>query len=313
MMSTHNGQDGSGRGRAELVTALAQALDHVGQALPLILVTGAADAADLVGGARATIEIVERGSRATELEPGLGASVASLAAVLGEVAAAGDLIAVAPAVADAVPGDILHAERGGVVAYCRMLAHLTQAGRSLRGLPGPVPQLLADAEAVLGDAVVGHDHELTARVLATWPLLGAPWTAPARCALDQLLAAWAAYGFLPARNGPVMASRREILLAGARPSLALAMLLALALEHGATPQPWTASEIDAAVRERLSTDGPALDGVLLISAAILRADDMTQLRTVLEIAVDCGVQADSAMAAALDALVGSGPFAARAA
>ncbi|MEI2775628.1 MAG: hypothetical protein V9G19_06565 [Tetrasphaera sp.] len=299
------------RARADLVGALAQTLQIVVDARRVVRDGGARDADVLDAEIDMTVDIVARRTRAYAAEPDLASAVDAVRRAWPlEAAHATGSPAAAPQVT--MPADLLRAGRGEVILYCRMLADVTEAGRSLQWLPAPVPKILADAEAVLGDAVVAQDHELTARLLATWPLLGAPWTAPARCALDRLLAARAAYGFLPPTTGPVAAARDELLRTVARPSIALALALSLALEHGPIPQPWTPSEVDLRVRDRLGAGGPVVDATLLVSAAVLRADDHRQLRAVLDIAAD-GVAADSALALAIDELSGTGPFAARAA
>lgn len=135
--------------------------------------------------------------------------------------------------------DVLHVERAAVLASVRTLTALSDIGHALPRMGRPVPQVLADAEALLGAAVGAGDHELTAALLTVWPLLGAPWSAPARCALDRVVDAYAAYGYLPPADGPVAEAGPDVLRAGLAPAAALALLLALVLEHGAAPIPWT--------------------------------------------------------------------------
>ena len=151
----------------------------------------------------------------------------------------------------------------------------------------PVPQLLADAEAMLGDAVARRDHELTAALLTVWPLLGGAWSATARCALDRLLAAHAAYGFLPPVDGPVAPVGDDVLRAGGAATGALALLLTLLLEHSALPQPWSATDTDLTVARMLAQDAGVVDATLAVSSALgtaSRAGDRVGVLAILELA-----------------------------
>ncbi len=261
----------------------------------------------LVARSAATLVVLTRSPRLRAAVPDSGGIADTLSQVLASAPAA------APAAEAPLVADALHADRDAILASVRRLTTLTRIGHALPRLPRPVPQLLADAEAMLGDAVARRDHELTATLLTVWPLLGGVWTATARCALDDLLATHAAYGFLPPLDGPVAPVGEDLLRAGAGPTGALALLLTLLLEHAAVPQPWAATDTDAAVCRALIPDAGVVDATLAVSGALrqaMRTADRRAVLAILEIALGAGVEAESAIAAAVEDLAGHGPFAA---
>ncbi|MEI2775694.1 MAG: hypothetical protein V9G19_06910 [Tetrasphaera sp.] len=306
--------------RAAMTAALSRAIGEVALELP-----GLSD--DSVAGTRATCQasavltVVRRAARVGAIDPAVTTAAAELRAAL-----AGDGDPVEAALLSSTtwipPVDVLHSQRADLIAFTEALVRATKAGCCLPRLPRPVPQLLDDAEAALGAALAAGDHELTARLLATWPLLGAPWTAPARCALDELL---------------VAASLGE-LAPGLETTLSVALVMALALEHGGVPEPWAATDTDRRVGEHLaslhtsdthtsdievgpapssaadtppSVGPPVRDSALVVAAALRAAaldGDRPRLRAVLALAVACGVSADAAIAATLAELCGLGAF-----
>lgn len=283
--------------RAELTRMLVHALDTVSDEVPAV-------PDDLLIDAGAVLAVLHRTSRARPLEPHLARAAARLSAALPEPAPA----TTAPAPAWGLPVDVLHGDRTDLIGFTRTLVRATAAGRCLPRLPRPVPQLLDHAEGGLGGAVAAGDHELVARLLATWPLLGAPWTAPARCALDDLLAAFT----FPAETAPPATAGPGDLPAAVTTAIAVALLLALALEHGRAPETWTPNDTDLRVAGQLGPGEPVRDAALAISAALraaARGGDRVRLRAVLAVAVACGVSADAAVAATLDELCGLSAFA----
>ncbi|MFN8098340.1 MAG: hypothetical protein U0Q21_08650 [Dermatophilaceae bacterium] len=301
--------DADTRAETDVVRVWTQAVAFLTRAIaPTAADAGRLSVLHAVGSA--TLAVVARSPRIRTFDPGDGRLVGDLALALSTAPE------VPPAPEADLVEDALHAGREAIIASVRRLVTATKIGHALPRLPRPVPQLLADAEAMLGDAVARRDHELTAALLTVWPLLGGAWSATARCALDRLLAAHAAYGFLPPVDGPVAPVGDDVLRAGGAATGALALLLTLLLEHSALPQPWSATDTDLTVARMLAQDAGVVDATLAVSSALRtasRAGDRVGVLAILELALSAGVEAESAIAAAVEVVAGHGPFAVRAA
>lgn len=293
----------------DLAGVWTSALDFLAEGVPAAYDLGGGE----LGGCRSTVEAVldvaARSARVRRLDPDRAAALARLRLAVDVLPRVG-----VPAAPEGRVLDVLHVERAAVLASVRTLTALSDIGHALPRTGRPVPQVLADAEALLGAAVGAGDHELTAALLTVWPLLGAPWSAPARCALDRVVDAYAAYGYLPPADGPVAEAGPDVLRAGLAPTAALALLLALVLEHGAAPIPWTPTDLDVAIGVLLTPGARPVDAGLATADALRRATqahDMALVRGLVDLALAAGIEAQSAIAAGVAVLAGAGPFATR--
>lgn len=82
-------------------------------------------------------------------------------------------------------------------AFTHALLYATDHGRRPVALPRPIEAVEADADALLAVALDAGNHDVTAEVLWTWPVLRLPWSplaARARALLAEVSETW---GFLP--------------------------------------------------------------------------------------------------------------------
>ncbi|MBK6886524.1 MAG: hypothetical protein IPH03_08745 [Tetrasphaera sp.] len=248
-------------------------------------------------------------ARVRRLDPDRAAALARLRLAVDVLPRVG-----VPAAPEGRVLDVLHVERAAVLASVRD-AHGAQRHRARPSADGPTGARYSPTPKHCSGAAVGAgDHELTAALLTVWPLLGAPWSAPARCALDRVVDAYAAYGYLPPADGPVAEAGPDVLRAGLAPTAALALLLALVLEHGAAPIPWTPTDLDVAIGALLTPGARPADAGLATADALRRATqahDMALVRGLVDLALAAGIEAQSAIAAGVAVLAGAGPFATR--
>ncbi len=82
-------------------------------------------------------------------------------------------------------------------AFTHAILYATDHGRNAVDLPRPFEQIEADAEAILAVALDAGNHDLTAEVLWTWPMLGLDWSPLATEAHGFLTGIAESEGFLP--------------------------------------------------------------------------------------------------------------------
>lgn len=116
----------------------------------------------------------------------------------------------------ACPLDALGATRLDTYALTHALMYASGLGLHAAALPRPRGAIADDALAALAGAIDAEDHDLTAEVLLTWPLLQLPWPAAAAFALRLLAAVEDEWGFLP---GSHFEGSRYLVLRGADAAL----------------------------------------------------------------------------------------------
>ena len=82
-------------------------------------------------------------------------------------------------------------------AFTHAILYATDHGRRRVALPRPVEEIVRDADAILAMALDAGNHDVTAEVLWTWPMLDLPWTPLAAEARAFLAQVSDACGFLP--------------------------------------------------------------------------------------------------------------------
>ncbi len=98
------------------------------------------------------------------------------------------------------PLNVLQADRADIYAFTHAVLYASDVGRRPLVTSRRRAEIGADAAAVLGFALDTQDHDLTAEVLWTWPMLGLRWQPGARLALERLVDVQDALGFLPGRG-----------------------------------------------------------------------------------------------------------------
>lgn len=99
------------------------------------------------------------------------------------------------------PVDLLWGTRDDAYAHTHTFMYFTDFGYSLRSLPRPRSQILAESAGVLARSLLLEDYDLAAEVLMAWPLTSAPWTPAAAFGFRVLADFEDRVGFLPAGNG----------------------------------------------------------------------------------------------------------------
>lgn len=95
------------------------------------------------------------------------------------------------------PFDALGASRLDSYAFTHAVMYASGFGLHAAALPRPRKAIANDAMAALAAALDAGDHDLSAEVLLTWPLLQLAWPAPAAFALQLLADVEDEWGFLP--------------------------------------------------------------------------------------------------------------------
>lgn len=130
-------------------------------------------------------------------------------------------------------------------AFTHAILYATDHGRRRVALPRPVEEIVRDADAILAVALDAGNHDVTAEVLWTWPMLDLPWTplaAEARALLAQVIDA---HGFLPGpgfdpsvhERLPLPERDAYVLRTSYHTTLVHGLLLAATLSRQGRPQP----------------------------------------------------------------------------
>ncbi len=164
-------------------------------------------------------------------------------------------------------------------AFTHAVLYATDHGRRQVALPRPAAEIVRDADAILAVALDAGNHDVTAEVLWTWPMLDLPWTPLATEARTFLAEVSDACGFLPGpgfdrsvhRGLPLPERGDYVLRTSYHTTLVHGLLLAACLDREGRLQPRPATRRAGSATAPAGPDAAEAVTAVLPPAAVAAA------------------------------------------